>query len=272
MKRKTVYLNFLVDISILNGGLWDYTVLITPSDVVQVERCTIGKLLCVPCPREYVDTSRQCCHCTYFMGLRKKPGVEVGEVIDIRVATQEFKEEIVNMFSFWTPGMEIHVSHVLKNQLPSYVFPDEYRKRSQSSKSINQQHQNKRKINSEMVDGKPSASGCMSGGMSNSSSQLKADMGSCKTGYKRRRLTPEEGFGEESKGLSVSESDGLAKEKGSSLLQNALLKEVEVSENFLWLSILMYLFGLFTNFCYSHFPCCVACESWSQGLVFAVGC
>ncbi|WJZ97880.1 hypothetical protein VitviT2T_016450 [Vitis vinifera] len=198
---------------------------------LKVERCTIGKLLCVPCPREYVDTSRQCCHCTYFMGLRKKPGVEVGEVIDIRVATQEFKEEIVNMFSFWTPGMEIHVSHVLKNQLPSYVFPDEYRKRSQSSKSINQQHQNKRKINSEMVDGKPSASGCMSGGMSNSSSQLKADMGSCKTGYKRRRLTPEEGSCEESKGLSVSESesesDGLAKEKGSSLLQNALLKEVE---------------------------------------------
>ena len=196
----------------------------TPYDVPQVERCTNGKLLCVPCPSGHVDKSRQSFHKTFFMGLRKKPGVEVEEVIDIRVATQEFKEETLNKFSFWTPGMDINVSHVLKKQLPSYVFSDEYRTRSQSSKSTNQQHLNKRKQNSEMVD------------------------------VKNRVQENKRGR---------SESDGLAKEEDPSLFQNALLKEVEVSEIFLN-SLLIYCFGLFFYqllLLTFPFPCSVAYES-----------
>lgn len=125
------------------------------------------------------------------MGLRKKPGAELADVIDIRVATQEFKEEVVHMFPFWTPGMEIHVSHLLKNQLPTFIIPDDYRGPEQE-KAMGQQHENKRKMSSEMVYENPSTPGC--------SSQLKAD--------KMRRLTDEEGSGEENKGSSVTKSDG----------------------------------------------------------------
>lgn len=60
-----------------------FSVLMIPYDVLQVERCTNGKLLCIPWPSGYVDDkSRQSYNCIYFMGLRKKPGVGV-EVIDM---------------------------------------------------------------------------------------------------------------------------------------------------------------------------------------------
>ncbi|KAG6527852.1 hypothetical protein ZIOFF_009986 [Zingiber officinale] len=96
---------------------------------LKIERDTYGMLQCHPYPNEYVDPSKQCYHCAFFMGLQRKQGVKVqeGQQFDIRGTVDEFRHE-VNMYMFWKPGMEIYVSHVRRKQVPSYVFPDGYKR------------------------------------------------------------------------------------------------------------------------------------------------
>lgn len=106
---------------------------------LKIERDTYGMLQCHPYPNEYVDSSKSCQHCSFFMGLQRKQGVKVqeGQQFDIRGTVDEFKQEI-NMYMFWKPGMDIYVSHVRRKQIPAYVFPDGY-KRSRASRHTNQQ-------------------------------------------------------------------------------------------------------------------------------------
>ncbi|XP_008794102.2 nuclear poly(A) polymerase 4-like isoform X2 [Phoenix dactylifera] len=105
---------------------------------LKIERDTYGMLQCHPYPNEYVDPSRQCSHCAFFMGLQRKQGVKIqeGQQFDIRGTVDEFRHS-VNMYMFWKPGMEIYVSHVRRKQIPSYVFPEGY-KRPRPSRLISQ--------------------------------------------------------------------------------------------------------------------------------------
>ncbi|OMO86631.1 hypothetical protein COLO4_21002 [Corchorus olitorius] len=107
---------------------------------LKIERDTNGMLQCHPYPNEYVDTSKQFPHCAFFMGLQRKEGVsgQEGQQFDIRGTVDEFRQEI-GMYMYWKPGMEIYVSHVRRRQLPSFVFPDGY-KRPRSSKHASQQN------------------------------------------------------------------------------------------------------------------------------------
>lgn len=105
---------------------------------MQIERDTHGMLQCHPYPNEYVDMSKQCAHCAFFMGLQRKEGVrgQEGQQFDIRGTVDEFRHEI-NMYMFWKPGMDIYVSHVRRRQLPTFVFPEGY-KRPRASRHSNQ--------------------------------------------------------------------------------------------------------------------------------------
>ncbi|WOG89331.1 hypothetical protein DCAR_0208569 [Daucus carota subsp. sativus] len=96
---------------------------------LMIERDTCGKLQCHPYPHEYVDSSRQCSHSAFFMGLQRKEGevIQEGQQFDIRGTVDEFRHS-VNMYVFWKPGMEIFVSHVCRRRIPSFVFPDGYRR------------------------------------------------------------------------------------------------------------------------------------------------
>ncbi|XP_074561016.1 nuclear poly(A) polymerase 4-like isoform X2 [Curcuma longa] len=110
---------------------------------LKIERDTYGMLQCHPYPNEYVDPSKQCPHCAFFMGLQRKQGVNIqeGQQFDIRSTVDEFRHE-VNMYMFWQDGMEVYVSHVRRKQVPSYVFPHGY-KRPCPSRPIFQQHVDK---------------------------------------------------------------------------------------------------------------------------------
>ncbi|KAF2298365.1 hypothetical protein GH714_023279 [Hevea brasiliensis] len=90
---------------------------------LKIERHTYNMLQCHPHPGEFTDKSRPL-HCSYFMGLQRKQGVPVndGEQFDIRLTVEEFKHS-VNMYNLWKPGMEIHVTHVKRRNMPSFVFP-----------------------------------------------------------------------------------------------------------------------------------------------------
>ncbi|KAE8056636.1 hypothetical protein FH972_013387 [Carpinus fangiana] len=139
---------------------------------LKIERDTNGMLQCHPYPNEYVDASKPCPHCAFFMGLQRKEGVrgQEGQQFDIRGTVDEFRQEI-NMYMFWKPGMDIFVSHVRRKQLPAFVFPDGH-KRSRLSRHVSQQAEKtceddvgswsgsaerrlKRKNDPEMVDVKP---------------------------------------------------------------------------------------------------------------------
>ncbi|KAK4269307.1 hypothetical protein QN277_022482 [Acacia crassicarpa] len=106
---------------------------------LMIERDTLGKLQCHPYPHDYVDASKQCAHCAFFMGLQRKQGetVQEGQQFDIRDTVDEFRHS-VNMYMFWRPGMKIHVSHVRRRQIPSYVLPNGYNKRPRPSKPTSQ--------------------------------------------------------------------------------------------------------------------------------------
>ncbi|CAL5359188.1 unnamed protein product [Camellia sinensis] len=56
----------------------------------------IWMLQCHPYPNEYVDTSKPCPHCAFFMGLQRKHGVKVeeGQQFDIRGTVDEFKQDV----------------------------------------------------------------------------------------------------------------------------------------------------------------------------------
>ncbi|KAG5022159.1 hypothetical protein JHK85_018501 [Glycine max] len=90
---------------------------------LKIERHTYGMLQCHPHPGEFSDNSRPFHHC-YFMGLQRKQGVPVneGEQFDIRLTVEEFKHS-VNVYTLWKPGMDIHVSHVKRSNIPNYIFP-----------------------------------------------------------------------------------------------------------------------------------------------------
>ena len=62
--------------------------------------------------------------------------VQEGQQFDIRGTVDEFRHS-VNMYMYWKPGMEIYVSHVRRRQIPSFVFPEGF-KRSRPSKPTNQ--------------------------------------------------------------------------------------------------------------------------------------
>ncbi|KAL7152432.1 hypothetical protein ABFS83_04G096800 [Erythranthe nasuta] len=96
---------------------------------LMIERDTSGKLQCHPCPHDYVDSSNQCSHCAFFMGLQRKQGevIQEGQQFDIRQTVDEFRHQI-NSYMYWKPGMDIYVSHVRRKQIPSYVFPEGYRR------------------------------------------------------------------------------------------------------------------------------------------------
>uniref|UniRef100_A0A2P2MJ95 polynucleotide adenylyltransferase n=1 Tax=Rhizophora mucronata TaxID=61149 RepID=A0A2P2MJ95_RHIMU len=85
-----------------------------------IEKDTDGKLQCHPYPHEFIDNSRPCAHCAFFMGLQRKQGrdVQEGEQFDIRGTVGKFRRSIY-MYMFWKPGMDIFVSHVHRKQFPS---------------------------------------------------------------------------------------------------------------------------------------------------------
>ncbi|GAV61251.1 NTP_transf_2 domain-containing protein/PAP_RNA-bind domain-containing protein/PAP_central domain-containing protein [Cephalotus follicularis] len=117
---------------------------------LMIERDTYGKLQCHPYPHEYRDTAKQCAHCAFFMGLQRKQGesVQEGQQFDIRGTVDDFRNSI-NIYMFWKPGMEIYVSHVLRKQLPSYVFPDGYRRSRPLRLATQQQSSKTSPINGE---------------------------------------------------------------------------------------------------------------------------
>ncbi|KAL0920995.1 hypothetical protein M5K25_008018 [Dendrobium thyrsiflorum] len=106
---------------------------------LKIERDTYGMLQCHPYPTEYIDSSWRCPNCLFFLGLRRKQGVKVeeGQQFDLRATIEEFKH-CVNMFMPWRPGMEIYISHVLRKQIPSFVFPKGYRQPQPSQPSTSQ--------------------------------------------------------------------------------------------------------------------------------------
>ncbi|KAK4482005.1 hypothetical protein RD792_012921 [Penstemon davidsonii] len=110
---------------------------------LMIERGTSGKLQCHPYPYAYVDSSRQCAHCAFFMGLQRKQGevIKEGQQFDIRQTVEDFRHQI-NSYVYWKPGMEIYVSHVRRKQLPPYVFPEGY-KRSRHPRLVSQQQVDK---------------------------------------------------------------------------------------------------------------------------------
>ncbi|KAL0397027.1 UNVERIFIED_CONTAM: Nuclear poly(A) polymerase 2 [Sesamum calycinum] len=69
----------------------------------EIERDTCGKLQCHPYPHDYVDSSKHCAHCAFFMGLQRNK---------------------------------------VRKQLPSYVFPEGY-KRSRHIRPMSQQQVDK---------------------------------------------------------------------------------------------------------------------------------
>ncbi|KAK6132059.1 hypothetical protein DH2020_034195 [Rehmannia glutinosa] len=90
-----------------------------------IERDTKGLLQCHPYPGEFSEKSKPF-HRSYFMGLRRKQGSnpQGAELFDMRAAVDEFKHDVcAYAYSFWKQTMRIHVSHVKRNDIPSFVFP-----------------------------------------------------------------------------------------------------------------------------------------------------
>lgn len=124
---------------------------------LKIERDTFGMLQCHPYPYEYVDTSKECAHCAFFMGLQRKQGVNVkdGQQFDIRGTVDEFRQE-VNSYMYWKPGMDIYVSHVRRRQLPSYVFPEGYKRpRRNASQQVEKMRDDAEGDSSTFTDRRP---------------------------------------------------------------------------------------------------------------------
>lgn len=76
------------------------------------------------------------------MGLRRKQGAnpQEGEQFDIRMTVEDFKRDVY-AYSVWKPTMWIHVCHVKRKDLPTFVFPGGVRpspptRSSESRKSL----------------------------------------------------------------------------------------------------------------------------------------
>ncbi|CAL4889018.1 unnamed protein product [Urochloa decumbens] len=107
---------------------------------LKIERDTKGILQCHPYPCEYSDPAIECAHCAFYMGLSRKEGLKKrGQQFDIRGTVDEFMREI-GMYSLWKPGMDLAVTHVRREQVPSYVFEQGYKKPSPTMYA-NQQEQ-----------------------------------------------------------------------------------------------------------------------------------
>ncbi|KAL9156913.1 hypothetical protein ABFS82_09G111200 [Erythranthe guttata] len=106
--------------------------------ILKIERDTGEILQCHPNPRDYADSSKQCAHSAFFMGLQRKQGevVQEGQQFDIRKTVDEFRHQIKS-YLYRKPGMEIYVSHVRRKQIPSYAYPEGY-KRNRNTKPINE--------------------------------------------------------------------------------------------------------------------------------------
>ncbi|CAO2813373.1 unnamed protein product [Amaranthus hypochondriacus] len=127
---------------------------------LKIERDTLGKLQCHPYPHNLIDPSKQCAHCVFFMGLRRKQA-DAAQKFDMHATVNEFRNSI-NMYSYRKQGMDICVSHLLRNSLPAFVFPNRSRLstlsrdvqvRSSSSPQVNCGRSLKRKRLPEDVDG-----------------------------------------------------------------------------------------------------------------------
>ncbi|KAL5719308.1 polynucleotide adenylyltransferase [Ranunculus cassubicifolius] len=90
---------------------------------LKIERDTCNALQCHPHPAEFSDKSRPF-HCCYFMGLQRNQDVasHEGKEFDIRGTVEEFKHSVA-AYAMWKPGMEIHVSHIRRRNIPPFVFP-----------------------------------------------------------------------------------------------------------------------------------------------------
>ena len=91
--------------------------------ILKIERDTNGTLQSHPYPNDHVDSSLKTSHCAIFMGLQSENVVvQEGKLFDIREAVHEFIHLVKMRYSSWKQGMDIHVSHVRRNDLPKYVF------------------------------------------------------------------------------------------------------------------------------------------------------
>ncbi|GAB4840343.1 Nuclear poly(A) polymerase 1 [Ancistrocladus abbreviatus] len=88
---------------------------------LKIERDTKDMLQCHPHPSEFCLKTAHCCH---FMGLQRTQDADTTKTgaFDIRFTIRDFKNA-VEMYKHWQCGMAIHVSHVRRKDLPSFVFP-----------------------------------------------------------------------------------------------------------------------------------------------------
>ena len=109
-------------------------------------------LQCHPHPGDFSDSSRSF-HCCFFMGLQRKQGVPAseGEQFDIRRTVEEFKHN-VNMYTLWKPGMEIHVSHVKRRNIPNFVFPSGIRPSRPSNVTWDSRRSSELKVSGPVQD------------------------------------------------------------------------------------------------------------------------
>ncbi|KAI5060627.1 hypothetical protein GOP47_0025047 [Adiantum capillus-veneris] len=95
---------------------------------LRIERDTKLLLQCHPYSCEFVDKSKQAQrHTAFFMGLQRGRGgvpvqVEGQQQFHIQGAVAEFRHA-VNSYCHRKPGMEVHVSHIRRKQIPPFVFP-----------------------------------------------------------------------------------------------------------------------------------------------------
>ncbi|MCO5574601.1 hypothetical protein L7F22_028389 [Adiantum nelumboides] len=87
---------------------------------LKIEHDTNLLLQCHPYPCEFVDTSK---HTAFFIGLQRGRGVPEGQQqFNLQGAVEEFRHS-VESYCYRKPGMEIHVSHMRRKQVPQFVFP-----------------------------------------------------------------------------------------------------------------------------------------------------
>ncbi|XP_019184884.1 PREDICTED: nuclear poly(A) polymerase 2-like isoform X2 [Ipomoea nil] len=91
---------------------------------LKIETVTNGMMHSHPNPNAFVDSSKPHPHFAFFIGLmRNREAAKRRRVLYIRGAVEEFRREI-SRYTCLKPGMEISVSHVLRNQIPAFVFPE----------------------------------------------------------------------------------------------------------------------------------------------------
>ncbi|KAL6972749.1 Nuclear poly(A) polymerase 4 [Sarracenia purpurea var. burkii] len=200
---------------------------------LMIERDTYGKLQCHPYPHDYADTSKQCSHCAFFMGLQRKQGevIQEGQQFDIRGTVDEFRHS-VNMYMFWKPGMEIYVSHVRRKQIPSYALPEGYR-RTRPPRLISEHHVEKSspEIGEVCRSGSGSGERCLKRKQDSDGQQVKwvsPDKRQSISPESRDSVSPE--IGSLSVGSASMNSSGLVSAKAKGSLDNGISCQVRTAE------------------------------------------